>query len=564
MMLFVEKLESDGLTCPLSHKTIARECGLSQSRAKVVLRGLRERGVIEDSNTRGRSDKFPDRNNVPGVELRYRVRDAGRTETETKAWQRRCETEEDFAKWLARCAAPGEMKTWKPRADVANKKLPKTRTLRTHTRDGVAHIAIPGKGMLKLKARQELRIAAEGDDLAAVTIAGADMSSLRIPETADVKVAAGLRLEPEQRRAQKVHGSRAAHPAPVPARDAEHGSQAVHVADAQPVRGRDSAQVADRLAKSDLVITADEIRQVAPGLARKYGLPDDWPLEMFVSWATNVRAAVKHPTTHSAPPLLLAELAEAVAETARECNKLSLGTNVPPPRLIAEKVLEQAISGSFYKLAPVKDVERLMRIADQGAPRVDRVQRNNDGKRGGNAYDRSHRNLEAAGFEPAAMIDITPIDVTPASDLERLLRASVEHVELGKIIADNTARLAELGNKSRERAALQAEIERLGEQRREIEAKCKGALECGPAGNWDAILPELEHRINPHSFATWFRPARELVTHDGVTVVVVPTNLFVKRLRDTYGKDIRAALASIGKAELRCEFVSAESERQAA
>jgi chromosomal replication initiator protein len=77
---------------------------------------------------------------------------------------------------------------------------------------------------------------------------------------------------------------------------------------------------------------------------------------------------------------------------------------------------------------------------------------------------------------------------------------------------------------------------------------------------WDKILQHTERRVNPHSFATWFRPTRQERAEEGRLVVRVPTRLFCKRLSETYGELLQAVLTEIGKPELHVEFVSAEAE----
>ncbi len=77
---------------------------------------------------------------------------------------------------------------------------------------------------------------------------------------------------------------------------------------------------------------------------------------------------------------------------------------------------------------------------------------------------------------------------------------------------------------------------------------------------WDKILQHTERRVNPHSFATWFRPTRmERVEGDHLTVRV-PTRLFCKRLTETYGQLLQAVLTEIGKPQTQLEFICAESE----
>ena len=77
---------------------------------------------------------------------------------------------------------------------------------------------------------------------------------------------------------------------------------------------------------------------------------------------------------------------------------------------------------------------------------------------------------------------------------------------------------------------------------------------------WDKILQHSERRVNPHSFATWFRPTRmDKIEGDHLTVRV-PTRLFCKRLTETYGQLLQAVLTEIGKPQTHLEFVCAESE----
>jgi chromosomal replication initiator protein len=81
---------------------------------------------------------------------------------------------------------------------------------------------------------------------------------------------------------------------------------------------------------------------------------------------------------------------------------------------------------------------------------------------------------------------------------------------------------------------------------------------------WDKILQHTERRVNPHSFATWFRPTRQERAEEGRLVIRVPTRLFCKRLRETYGELLKAVLVELGKPELALEFISAEAETSAA
>ena len=47
---------------------------------------------------------------------------------------------------------------------------------------------------------------------------------------------------------------------------------------------------------------------------------------------------------------------------------------------------------------------------------------------------------------------------------------------------------------------------------------------------WDKVLQHMERRVNPHSFATWFRPTRQERVEGEHMVVRVPTRLFSQAL----------------------------------
>jgi chromosomal replication initiator protein len=75
---------------------------------------------------------------------------------------------------------------------------------------------------------------------------------------------------------------------------------------------------------------------------------------------------------------------------------------------------------------------------------------------------------------------------------------------------------------------------------------------------WEKILERLERRVNPHSFQTWFRPTRQETTDNGKLVIRVPTRQFRKRLTETYGELLRAAMLEAGMPDTQLEFVSSE------
>ena len=77
---------------------------------------------------------------------------------------------------------------------------------------------------------------------------------------------------------------------------------------------------------------------------------------------------------------------------------------------------------------------------------------------------------------------------------------------------------------------------------------------------WDKVLQHAERRVNPHSYATWFRPTRQERADENHLVIRVPTRLFCKRLKETYGELLKAVLAEIGRPELVLEFVCADPE----
>jgi len=82
--------------------------------------------------------------------------------------------------------------------------------------------------------------------------------------------------------------------------------------------------------------------------------------------------------------------------------------------------------------------------------------------------------------------------------------------------------------------------------------------------SWEKILQHMERRVNPHSFATWFRPTRQEGTENGRLLVRVPTRLFRKRLTETYGELLQAVLVEVGMRDTHLEFMCTENEPVAA
>jgi chromosomal replication initiator protein len=81
---------------------------------------------------------------------------------------------------------------------------------------------------------------------------------------------------------------------------------------------------------------------------------------------------------------------------------------------------------------------------------------------------------------------------------------------------------------------------------------------------WDQILQRMERRVNPHSFNTWFRPTRLEKVEENRLVVRVPTRLFQKRLRETYGEYLQAVLQELGLTDLQVDYICSEAEPPAA
>jgi chromosomal replication initiator protein len=81
---------------------------------------------------------------------------------------------------------------------------------------------------------------------------------------------------------------------------------------------------------------------------------------------------------------------------------------------------------------------------------------------------------------------------------------------------------------------------------------------------WDKILLHSERRVNPHSFATWFRPTRLERAEEERLVIRVPTRLFKKRLTETYGQLIQAVLTELGRPQLQLEYLCEETQPVAA
>jgi chromosomal replication initiation ATPase DnaA len=82
--------------------------------------------------------------------------------------------------------------------------------------------------------------------------------------------------------------------------------------------------------------------------------------------------------------------------------------------------------------------------------------------------------------------------------------------------------------------------------------------------DWAKVLQHTKLRVNPNSFATWFRPTRLKGTEDRRLLVRVPTVLCKKKLTETYGELLQAVLQEVGMPDTELEYVCAEPESPAA
>jgi chromosomal replication initiator protein len=71
---------------------------------------------------------------------------------------------------------------------------------------------------------------------------------------------------------------------------------------------------------------------------------------------------------------------------------------------------------------------------------------------------------------------------------------------------------------------------------------------------WEDVLARLEAKVNPHSFATWFRPTQYADLRDGVLRVRVPNPQFRDWLGRNYHGVIGEALSELGRGEVRVVF----------
>jgi chromosomal replication initiator protein len=78
--------------------------------------------------------------------------------------------------------------------------------------------------------------------------------------------------------------------------------------------------------------------------------------------------------------------------------------------------------------------------------------------------------------------------------------------------------------------------------------------------NWEKILHSMERRVNPHAFKTWFAPTRQEENTSGRLVVRVPSRIFAKRLRETYGQILEAVLQELSLSDMQLEFITTEPD----
>jgi chromosomal replication initiator protein len=78
---------------------------------------------------------------------------------------------------------------------------------------------------------------------------------------------------------------------------------------------------------------------------------------------------------------------------------------------------------------------------------------------------------------------------------------------------------------------------------------------------WEQVLAQIEPKLNPQSFSTWFKPT-QLLTHEANRLeVAVPSELFASWIRRNYGDLIRTALRDISAPQLEVCFSPAASSR---
>lgn len=72
---------------------------------------------------------------------------------------------------------------------------------------------------------------------------------------------------------------------------------------------------------------------------------------------------------------------------------------------------------------------------------------------------------------------------------------------------------------------------------------------------WENVLEEVETRMNPSSFTTWFAPTKQLVLQDNILWIAVPNQYFVNWLEEHYSDVILDILASLTGTATTVRFV---------
>ena len=76
---------------------------------------------------------------------------------------------------------------------------------------------------------------------------------------------------------------------------------------------------------------------------------------------------------------------------------------------------------------------------------------------------------------------------------------------------------------------------------------------------WDEVLRRVEEKVNPHSFATWFRPTTFLSLRESQLAIGVPNAQFKEWLAKNYQGVIGEALKDLGREEVQVCFEDAPS-----
>ena len=71
---------------------------------------------------------------------------------------------------------------------------------------------------------------------------------------------------------------------------------------------------------------------------------------------------------------------------------------------------------------------------------------------------------------------------------------------------------------------------------------------------WDDVLARVEVKVNPHSFATWFRPTNCLTEEGSRLVVGVPSPQFKDWITKNYQSVISEALTDLGRGDIHVAF----------